>query len=167
MQLFSKQCYILIFPNRYSLEFSFFSVTNRCSNFTKTFFWWVSYFWYLVVNTITAVKTYLKKNIIWNGQHCLQVVWRYHLIFWSFPLTSTLLVSSVLGEQCNGGLKGSIWPVMNQKIELIVVGQCSMMSEMSWGLGLCVHRHSPWIWKGSVLFGGYKRELCSGIGMAR
>lgn len=82
-------------------------------------------------------------------------------------LTTALLVSSIVSEQCIGEQKDSIWPVVHQKIELIVGGQCSMMSEMSWGLGLCVHRHSPWVWKGSALCGGYKRELCSGIGMAR
>lgn len=78
-----------------------------------------------------------------------------------------IAVSSFVSEQCTGEQKDSIWPVVHQKIELIVVGQCSMMSEMSWGLGLCVHRHSPWAWKGSAHCGVYKRELCSGIGMAR
>lgn len=144
--------------------------------------WWVSHFFLFFFLLFVFVCFLFNKNkttqswpqiISLKKKNQLKLpilsatLWQYHLILWSFPLTSTLLVSSVLGEQCNGEHKGSIWPAMNQKIELIVVGQCSMMSEMSWGLRLCVHRHSPWVWKGSVLFGGYKRELCSGIGMAR
>lgn len=79
----------------------------------------------------------------------------------NIPLTTTLLVSSIVAEQCIGEQKkalSDLWCI--RKIELIVVGQCSMMSEMSRGLGLCVHRHSPldlkglsalwWLQKGAV-----------------
>lgn len=54
--------------------------------------------------------------------------------------------------------------MMNQKIELIVAGQCSMMSEMS--RGLCT-RSVPGSERAQVSLVATKGSCVSGIGMAR